>query len=241
MLLLATLFYCLPADATLIDRGNEMIYDSDLNITWLQDANYAKTSHYYHAYYDISGLDPDMYEYVHDSTWGWYYSYKGNFRNWHDANNWAQNLVYGGYDDWRLPTTTDGYRPFSDKWDYNITSSEMGHLYYVTLGNKGYLDKDGNVNPDWGLANTGPFTNVQKFFYWSDKSNYYSKAYGTSYFWCFTFFYGAEQLRQNLGDAENYYAWAVRDGDVRPTPEPGTIILLGLGLIGVAGIGRKND
>jgi hypothetical protein len=34
------------AHATLIDRGNGMIYDSDQDITWLQDANYAMTSGY---------------------------------------------------------------------------------------------------------------------------------------------------------------------------------------------------
>lgn len=34
------------ANATLIDRGNGMIYDSDQALTWLQDANYAKTSGY---------------------------------------------------------------------------------------------------------------------------------------------------------------------------------------------------
>ena len=29
------------ASATLIDRGGGLIYDTDLDITWLQDANYA--------------------------------------------------------------------------------------------------------------------------------------------------------------------------------------------------------
>jgi len=34
------------AQATLIDRGGGLIYDDVLNITWLQDANYAMTSGY---------------------------------------------------------------------------------------------------------------------------------------------------------------------------------------------------
>ena len=29
------------AGASLFDRGNGLIYDDDLNITWLQNANYA--------------------------------------------------------------------------------------------------------------------------------------------------------------------------------------------------------
>lgn len=32
------------ASASLIDRGGGLIYDSTKNNTWLQDANYAKTS-----------------------------------------------------------------------------------------------------------------------------------------------------------------------------------------------------
>ena len=34
------------ATAALYDRGNGLIYDDVLDITWLQDANYAQTSGY---------------------------------------------------------------------------------------------------------------------------------------------------------------------------------------------------
>lgn len=64
------------AHAALIDRGGGMIYSTDLNITWLQDANYARTSGY-----DADGI-----------------------MTWNGAMAWASNLYYGGYDDWRLPT-----------------------------------------------------------------------------------------------------------------------------------------
>jgi hypothetical protein len=36
------------------------------------------------------------------------------------------------------------------------------------------------------------------------------------------------------------YAWAVRDGDVAPVPEPTTMLLLGTGLVGLAGFSRKK-
>jgi hypothetical protein len=62
--------------AELYNRGNGLIYDAELDITWLQDANYAQTS----------GYDDD------------------GQMSWEDANTWAAGLVYGGYDDWRLPT-----------------------------------------------------------------------------------------------------------------------------------------
>lgn len=74
--ILAMLLACSTAShATLIDRGNGMIYDSIQNLTWLQDTNYAKTSGY-----DSDGL-----------------------MDWDAAMNWVANLTYGGYDDWRLP------------------------------------------------------------------------------------------------------------------------------------------
>ena len=60
--------------AALIDRGNGLIYDNVLNITWIQDVALSST---------LGG--------------------PGRF-NWSGANNWADQLVYGGYDDWRLPT-----------------------------------------------------------------------------------------------------------------------------------------
>lgn len=34
------------AQAALIDRGGGLLYDNVLNVTWLQDANYAQTSGY---------------------------------------------------------------------------------------------------------------------------------------------------------------------------------------------------
>ena len=33
-----------PSPAELIDRGGGLIYDTELDITWLQDANYALSS-----------------------------------------------------------------------------------------------------------------------------------------------------------------------------------------------------
>jgi hypothetical protein len=38
--LLAGMVFTGSAQATLLDRGNGLIYDDVLNITWLQDANY---------------------------------------------------------------------------------------------------------------------------------------------------------------------------------------------------------
>jgi hypothetical protein len=159
-------------NATLWDRGGGLIYDDVLDITWLQDANYAQTSGY-----DGDGL----------MAWG-------------DAVAWADSLVYGGYDDWRLsttPGTTTGY----------INEGEMGHLYY-----------------DEGISssNPGPFINVEYYYYWSGAEYASSPAYA----WYFNFALGFQDF--DVKDYYHYYAWAVRPGDVSaPVPEPATKLLLG--------------
>ena len=69
--------------AELTNRGTydgvTLIYDSVQRITWLGDANWAKTS----------GFDPDG-----EMTWA-------------EARTWTGRLTIGGFSDWRLPITSD--------------------------------------------------------------------------------------------------------------------------------------
>jgi hypothetical protein len=126
------------AQAALVDRGGGFIYDNVLDITWLQDANYAQTSGY-HA----SG---------------------GMTKN--EAVAWAEGLsVYDTvrdvtWDDWRLPTTLQPDPSCSRQssisnisTEYNCTGSEMGHLFNV----------DGVNYIDGGHG----FTNIVNADYWS--------------------------------------------------------------------------
>ena len=76
MTMMLFLGLAISTHATLIDLGGGMIYSTDLDITWLQDANYAQTSNY-----DADGL-----------------------MTWDEAMAWVNSLSYGGYDNWRLPT-----------------------------------------------------------------------------------------------------------------------------------------
>lgn len=93
------------AQASLMDRGGGLIYDADLNITWLKDANYARTSGY-----DADGL-----------------------MKWNQAVAWAANLSY--YDNVRNATYTGWRLATSDTCSgANCTGSEMGHLFYSELG-----------------------------------------------------------------------------------------------------------
>ena len=83
----------------LVDRGFGLIYDTERNLTWLQDANYAKTVRH----------SPD------------------GPLTWPDAMAWVASLSYRGVRGWRLPTALneDGSGPCVGP---NCDRSEIGHL-----------------------------------------------------------------------------------------------------------------
>ena len=157
------------ANAALIDRGGGMIYDDLLDITWLQDADYAQTSGY-----DSNGL-----------------------MNWYDANTWAADLSYGGHDDWRLPTSmqpdpncTGGSGSLS--WGSTCTGSEMGSLHYTTLGtaisqplsNFGPFTNIHTTIQYWtGTAHSGTGTPHAWFFDFADGTQLAGQAAGDRYAW----------------------------------------------------------
>jgi hypothetical protein len=227
------------AQAALHDRGGGMIYDDVLHITWLQDTNFAKTSLYSGAT-SIPAWDA-----------------MPGAMSWDSAMAWADQLVYGGFDDWRLPSvkpvngssfnyddSADGSTDVST--NINSPQSELAHLYYVTLGNIGSVTVDGvttgcyfGSTTCW--TNRGPFENfgaVSGFdfpVYWA------SREYDPwpSSAWIF-YGYAGEQTSSNKNNA--WFAWAVRDGDVAAVPEPETysMILAGLITLGLAVRRRPN-
>ncbi|MEW6678829.1 MAG: PEP-CTERM sorting domain-containing protein, partial [Pseudomonadota bacterium] len=116
------------------------------------------------------------------------------------------------------------------------TGSEMAHLFYNTLDNKGLCDpvlstavlcapQAGN----WGFLN-GPFNvDTQRGYYWSNTRYEAFSNWGMA--WLFTI----DGRQAEEGASVPYNAWAVHPGDVGAVPEPQAygLMLAGLGLIGL--------
>jgi len=206
-LLVISWSFSVNASATLINRGtdslgNRLIYDTDLNVTW----------------YDCTNLHV-----LADS--------------WQDHANWAANLAVNlngtVYDDWRLPNsiTSNSTPSFSYNGSttagYNITSSELGYLFYLELGNKGAYDTSGNLQSGYGLINMGLFEHLLPVVYWSGTGEYPSSNSG--YYYNFSMSTGGQGCSDS---ALPFYGIAIRQGDVAAVPEPPTIFLLVAGFIG---------
>ncbi len=134
---------------------------------------------------------------------------------------------------------------------YNIdtSTSELAYMWYNILGNTPFFDVNGIEQANWGLNNTGAdgvnFSNIQSdllapstSFYWT-RTEYASSATSTlrSSAWTFNSDWGMQNFNAKEQD---YFAWAVRSGDVTVVPVPAAVWLFGSGLIGLIGIARRK-
>jgi hypothetical protein len=205
-----TLGIATSANAALLSRLNgQAVYDTDLNITWLADADLAASNTF-----GVSGI-------VGNAP-----MYGSTAQQWIAAMNAANYL---GFSDWRLPTTSQPDPTCSlqvyngggfDGYGYNCTGSEMGHLFYKELGGTAGQSILNSSNPNLSL-----FTNIQTdTFYWSGTEPLPSSA------WAFNFVNGYQNQWVMV---VTEFAWAVRTGDVAAVPVPATFWLFGSGLIGL--------
>jgi hypothetical protein len=213
-----------------LQNGFEAYYDVALGITWLADANHAVSSGF------VAGGDGSA------GYWA-----NGNM-TWPVASTWAASVSVHGVSGWRLPALTDlgavgcegqDFSASGTDCGYNVgtSTSELAHMYYVTLGNKSPVTTAGAAQSGFGFLNTGPFempaigtpyslAGAQTWGFWSGTAGTAQQAF-------FLATYYGEQRLVSVSDS-GVGVWLVRDGDVAPVPEPGSLALL---LAGVAVVG----
>jgi hypothetical protein len=221
VLVMLILGHAAGASAGLFDRGNRLIYDDVLNITWVQDASLCVTL-------------------------GNCINRNDNFMvggmAWVDANTWAGNLVYQGFDDWRLPyasvaagagPTTTLLTPFACTGaggadEVACRDNEMAYMFYYNLDGNPFDNKSGTQ------------TSVDRITFINIEPGYWS---GTEFnsvaAWNF-FLNGGSQVPTDK--VNPLAAWAVRSGDVAAAAvsEPPSELLFGIGALALlwAGIRR---
>lgn len=134
----------LPANATLESRlGGVAVYDTDINVTWLADANLAASRTF--GVQEVGGIMD-----------------QGTAREWIAAMNAADYL---GVSDWRGPGALPAVaRCVPDAfWGEVCIAAEMQHMYYDNLGGTGtHLNLETGIGliGDSKTGTQGPFYNI---------------------------------------------------------------------------------
>lgn len=206
------------AQAALFDRGGGLVYDNVLDLTWLKDANYAKTL----------GYD------------------NGGQLEWNNAQSWAANLTYHDsirnvdYSDWRLPTvnTSCNNGPLASCLGENVdtNTSELAYMFHINLGNQSQNDTSGNPRPGYTFIASpsfqdaangnaiNSFINLESYGYWTGSE--WPTNPDTA--WFFNTAFGNQLTEFKI---DEFYAWAVRPGDVAAVPLPNALWLFASSLL----------
>ena len=211
-------FFTLPTQAALVSRLNgEAVYDTDLDITWVANANLAASNQFgVTSGIILTGAAAGQ-------------------MTWDTAQSWIAGMNaanYLGLNDWRLPTTQTPDASCSTSQvnaiGNNCTRSEMGHLFYIELGGTA-----GNNILYSGDPDLAKFQNIVSSYYWSTD---YTPTVPLGDAYHFNFGAG-DQIGSGKTATDN--VWAVRSGDVA-VPLPAAIWLFGSGFLNLIGIARRK-
>lgn len=178
--------------------------------------------------------------------------------SWEDTNAWIAAYSIGGFSDWRLPFMPGPVngrfwnREFS--WDgstdnsYNNSRTEMGHLFYLTLGNLAPCGpgSDPNIPHDcinqWPNGrpemNTGPFEGLHlgpsDYSYWANSPIGYGGIDSNGYQFVCVFCDNTISLGAHFV--------VVRNGDVQASavPEPDTLAMALVGSLAAVTVSARR-
>ncbi|MDA8091392.1 MAG: PEP-CTERM sorting domain-containing protein [Nitrospiraceae bacterium] len=165
--------------------------------------------------------DPAQYQLVYDQaqniTW---YDYSNIDDTWQDQTKWAGGTVSGTLYPGLTVQVNNG-PSVSNISNWSLPSLSQVSNLYTEVGN----------SSSSGLISTGPFQNLTADGYWTGTENIPGSS---AYYYYFSDGY----LNTNNENSSTYMALAVHSGNV-VTPIPGTLLLFGSGLAGLAGFRRK--
>ena len=138
----------------------EAYYDTESDLTWLADANYARTTDYIEA----NSLGRMV---------------------WSEASTWVTGLDINGVSGWRLPETiqpdANCSQQFNESsWGYGCSGSEMGNLFYNVLGNSaGSITNTGPFSNIGGAYWSATNENAEAWYFsmQSGQQDYYPKSW----------------------------------------------------------------
>lgn len=231
------------ANSALVSRlGGLAVYDTDLDITWIANANLLSTETFGLPVGTNLGPHPSDSD---NLSSGMISSLRADWvgaLHWIDAMNAANYL---GFNDWRLPDaglpdagcTSDqaGTTPSGDSTGYNCAGGEFGHLYYTELGvPAGSWIAGANADPSVSLFDQQGNPGISTFLgfpYWTSSESgaglamYFNPTNGRA-----------------VSDNKSFFRQviAVRSGDVGVVPIPAAVWLFASGFLGLVGLSRRK-